>query len=464
VKVTTEKLPGSLVALEIELDRDQVEKGLERAARRLSQKYNIPGFRKGKAPRFIVENYFGRPALLEEATDDMLQKAFKSALEQENVDPIGQANLDHVHFDEEPYHFRVVVPVSPTVELPDYRAIRSPIETQDVTDEMVQRALETRRDKHAVLRELDEPRPAQQGDELSVEMEALVDGEPVEPRPEGQPISPSTLILEPERLVEGLYDGLLGATVDQELEIRSQMAEDHPNEKLQGKEVTFATKVLGIKERLLPDWDELPTLEEFDGTLDELREKTREELIESAKSVAERDSVNGYIRQLVDASTFDIPNVLIERQADGMLKDQEQEYVRYGVKPEQVYEYRGVKREDLIRDLLPEAEGRLKTTLALQSVVRGEALSVTPAEIDAELESTLATYNEEQRDQMRQLLGSSYLSMIAETALDKKLRSHILLLANGTAPSQQDGAARGDTAETAEAAEPQPEAAEQVEG
>ncbi len=99
MKVTTEKLPKSLLTVDVELDQAQVEKGLDRAARRLSQKYNIPGFRKGKAPRFIVENYFGRSALVEEASEDLINKAFKEALEQEQIAPVGRANLETVHFD-----------------------------------------------------------------------------------------------------------------------------------------------------------------------------------------------------------------------------------------------------------------------------------------------------------------------------------------------------------------------------
>jgi len=160
VKVTKEKLPKSLLSLEIELDREQVEKGLDRAARRLSQKYNIPGFRKGKAPRFIVENYFGRPTLIEEASEDLINKAFKQALDQEGINPVGQASLANISFDEPPYRFSVTVPVPPTTTLPDYRAIQAPFEPDELTDEMVADAMDTRRERHVVLREPEEPRPA----------------------------------------------------------------------------------------------------------------------------------------------------------------------------------------------------------------------------------------------------------------------------------------------------------------
>jgi trigger factor len=121
-----------------------------------------------------------------------------------------------------------------------------------------------------------------------------------------------------------------------------------------------------------------------------------------------------------------------------MLKVQEQEYSRYGIKPEQVYEYRGQKREDLIEELKPEAEQRVKTSLALQGIVRAEGMTVSPEEVDAEVESTLAQYDAAQREQVRAMLSTNLRAMMADTALDKKLRAYIVLLATGVAPSQQD--------------------------
>jgi trigger factor len=170
-----------------------------------------------------------------------------------------------------------------------------------------------------------------------------------------------------------------------------------------------------------------------------LREKTRNELLDSAKNVAERTSVDDYIRTLVESSTFDIPEALIEREADMMLKQQEQEYVRYGIKAEQVYEYRGVKREDLVTENLPAAEARIKRSMALQELIRSEDLKVDDAEVDAQIEQNLGTTEDEaQRENMRKLLGGQFRTMMIEAAMDKKLREHVLLLAAGNAPSQAE--------------------------
>src|SRR5919205_1726546 len=146
VKVTTERLPKSLIALDIELDQQQVNKGLERAARKLSQQYTIPGFRPGKAPRFIVENYLGRARIMEEASDDLINKAFQDALKQEQIAPVGKASLENV--EEKPFRFRVTVPVEPVVELPDYRSYQLPYAPDPVSDELVERLLEAQREQH----------------------------------------------------------------------------------------------------------------------------------------------------------------------------------------------------------------------------------------------------------------------------------------------------------------------------
>ncbi len=449
MKITTEKLPKSLLALEIELDRDRVEKGLDRAARRLSQKVNIPGFRKGKAPRFIVENYFGREALIEEAYEDLINKAFKEALEQEGITPVGRASLEEAHFEDEPFRFRVTVPVAPTVTLPDYRAIRAPLEVPEVTDEMLDQAMESRRERHVVLREPEEPRPARQGDQLTVQIESFVDGEPLEERAEGAEVPESTLVLEPDRLVPGLYEGLIGMVPDETRAIIVQMPEDHANERVRGKEVTFQVKLLRLQERLLPEWDELPVLEEFEGNLEELREKTRAELADDLREAAERETLDAYLRQLIAQTEFDIPDALIEQEADQLLHQQEREFARYGITLEQMLQYRGKTHDEAVEELKPQAEERLKTTLALREIVRREGLSIADREIDEEVARMVASYEEEQRERARALLSNQLRSTVAGTVLDKKLRERLIAIATGNAPPlevREAAAVEGDQA------------------
>jgi trigger factor len=434
VKVTSEKLPKSLLALDIELDRDQVEKGLDRAARRLSQKVNIPGFRKGKAPRFIVENYYGRSALIEEAYEDLVNKAFKAALDQEQIAPVGQANLENVNFNEAPFHFRVTVPVAPTTILPDYRAIRVPFEPRELTDEMLSEALESRRERHVVLREPEEPRPAQQGDQLTVQLESFLNGEPLEERAEGAPPPESTIVLEPGRLIPGLYEGLIGISPDEEREVIAHMPEDHANEKVRDKDVTFNVKLLRLQERLLPEWDELPVLEEFEGTLDDLRAKTREELAENLRLNSERETIDAYIKQLIEQTGYDVPDAMIEQEADDLLHQRGHEFERYGINLDQMLQYRGQTHDEAVEELKPQAEERLKSMLVLREIVRSEGLAADESEIEAEIARLLDTYEEDQRERAQVLLSTQMRPTIAGTVIDKKLRDRLFEIATGVAP------------------------------
>jgi trigger factor len=449
VKVTTEKLPKSLLALDIELEREQVEKGLDRAARRLSQKVNIPGFRKGKAPRFIIENYFGRAALIEEASEDLINKAFKEALQQTGVDPIGRSNLEEVAFAEEPFRFRVTVPVAPTIALPDYRTLRAPLDISEVTDEMVEQAMASRRERHVVLQEPEEPRPAQSGDQLTVQLESFLDGEPLEERDEDAEIPESTLILEPDRLVPGLYEGLLGIVPDETRELTLHMPAEHTNEQVRDKDVSFKVKLLRLQQRLLPEWDELPSLEEFEGTLDELRAKTRTELEESAREAAEQETADAFIKQLIGQMTYDLPDALITQEADYMLHQQALEFERYGITLDQMLQFRGKNHDEAVEELKPQAEERLKTMLTLQEIFKNESLVVADDEVDAEVDRMVGTYEEEQRDRARTLLSTQLRATVTSSVIDRKLRERLVAIATGEAPALALAAPADDTDDAA---------------
>lgn len=457
MKVTTERLPKSLLALDIELDRDQVEKGLDRAARRISQKVNIPGFRKGKAPRFIVENYFGRAALIEEAYEDLVNRSFREALEQEQIEPVGKASLGDVEFDNEPFRFRVTVPIAPTVTLPDYTAIHVPLEPSTITDEQVEQAMAERRERHVVLREPEEPRPAQQGDQLTVQIESSVDGEPLEQRPEGQEIPESDLIMEPDRLVPGLFDGLVGIQPDETREVTVHMPEDHANEQVRGKDVVFKVTVKRVQERLLPDWDELPVLEEFEGTLDELRAKTRSDLEENARKEAERAVVDEYVKRLIEQTEFDIPDAMIEHEALHLLEEQGRQFERYGISLDQMLQYRGKTREEAAEEFYPQGEERLKNQLVLAEVVQREGLTVDNADVDVEIERIVASYPEEERERSLAILSSQLRSNVASSVLSQKLQERLLQIAISAtpAPAAENAPAEQDAALEPAATEPQ---------
>jgi trigger factor len=459
VKITTEKLPKSLLALQIELDKERFERGLDQAARRLSQKYPIHGFRPGKAPRFMIERTFGREALIEEASEDLINKAFRDALKEQAIEPVGQASLQGID-SPEPFTFTVHVPVQPTVDVGDYHTISVPLELEPVTDDQVERAMDVVRDRHMVLKELDEPRPAQEGDQLKVKLETVVEGEEKAEDEASDEASDEakeqTMDLVKGRLVDELHDGLIGMSVGESKEIVAAMPEDHANEEVRGKTVTFKVEVTGIQERMLPEWDELPTLENFEGTLDELRAKTRADLESSAKTAAERKTLDSYIEKLVEQTSYDIPDVMIHDLAHQMLHDQEQQFSRYGITLDQMLQFRGQTHEQAIEALEPDAERQTKVTLALREVVRREGLDTSQDELQDEMSRMLQEYDEGERENVAQILQSQLLPSVANSVLDRKLRERLVAIATGTAPAPAEAPA----AEGSDEAEPTTEPVE----
>lgn len=442
MKISAERLPKSLIALDIEPDTATIEKEMNKAAKRVANKVNIPGFRKGKAPRFMIENYYGREIIREEATDEIIQVAFKAAIKQEGIDPVAQATIEKVEF--EPFRFRVLVPVEPTVTLGDYRAISMDLKEEEITEELVEHSMDSLREKHVVLQAPEGERPAQDGDQLTVVMESYdTEGNLLDEREEGQEPEETPVVLDAKRILPDLYQGLLGVAAGEERSITTTLPDDHPNEKVRGTEVTFKVQVKDIQQRILPEWDELPALQEFEGDVDALRADTRTRLTTNAAEHSRRELLNSYIEELVKLTEYDIPEAMIRERADEMLHQQVGELARYGISLEQYLQITNKTHDAAVDELLAPAEESLKSSLALREIVAREQLAVEPSEVDAEVETLLLDYPEDRRDFVRERLNSELRSSVAASVLDKKLRDRIVAIATGAAaaPAAADAAA-----------------------
>jgi trigger factor len=427
-------MPSGRVALDIELDETQLEKGLDRAARRLSKEMQIPGFRKGKAPRFIVERYFGKDALLEEASNELMNRAFDEAVKQELIAPIAPPNVETIDV-QDGFRFRVVVPIAPTVVLSDYHALSFPLEVEPLTEEMITSALEQVRDKHVALRELDEPRPSAMGDLVKAKVNIIVDEQSII----GQGLTiddgdEQEFVMLPDRLIPGLYEDLLGIQVGEEHEIVTRFNENHDNESIAGKEGIFKLRVLDIQERVLPEWDELPELEEFTGTLEELRAAIIESVKNSLTMQAREKVYEEAINLLIAESQYDIAEVSIEAEANQMLKQFEQKYTSLGIAPEQLYAYMNTDRDTLLRKQFPEAEQQLKTLLALTQFAEEEELAVDVVDIEQFL-SEMVTANPSLANHVRDpRFFEEYGDQVMMMVLQRKAKDHLVTVVTGVEP------------------------------
>ncbi len=450
MKVTTERLPKSVVALDIELEQQQVEKGLDRAARKLSQKYSIPGFRPGKAPRFIVENYLGRARIMEEASDDLINKAFQDALKQEQISPVGKASLENV--EEKPFRFRVTVPVEPAVELTDYRSYQLPYEPEPVSDETVQKLLDAQREQHSVLRELEEPRPAQEGDMLTVtmtsdldedeEVDDEVDEEQASDEDAGE-LEGRQLALVEGRVRPEIYQTLIGAQPGETRTVTVHHGEDDEDETLRGRDVTYTIEVMNVQERLLPDWDELPTLTDFDGDFEALRANARARLAHAAEERARKSLLDAFVERAVAETPLEIPEAMIEERAGKLFHEQVAQFSRYGLTEDQYLSATGRSHEEAVAEFHAAAEQDVRRSLVLRELIRREDLNLSPEDVSAELDRFLEDYGPERRQEVLPLLQSPNMTtMIASSALDRKLRDRLVGIATGQAQGagQESGA------------------------
>ena len=482
MKVTTERLPKSLIALDIELDRQQVDKGLDRAARKLSQQYSIPGFRPGKAPRFIVENYLGRARILEEASDDLINKAFQDAIKQENISPVGRPNLENV--EENPFRFRVTVPVEPTVELADYRSYGLPYAPEPVSDETVQKLLDAQREQHAVLREPEEPRPAQPGDMLTVTMSSeldedededefdedeldedleaeldeaialdaeeddeddedeadddieLLDDEDEEGEPEEQ-----QLALVEGRMRPEIYQALVGAQPGETRTVTVHYGEDEEQEALRGRDVTYTLEVKNVQDRLLPEWDELPTLTNFEGDFEAMRATARRRLEHASEEKARQGLLDAFVDRATSDAQIDIPDAMVDERAHELFHEQVAQFSRYGLTEEQYLSALGKSHDEAIGEFRATAEEDVRRSLILREFIRREGLDLQEQDIADERERFLQDYGEDQRETMRPLLESADMTrVLASAALDRKLRDRLIAvtsigISTGDAPA-----------------------------
>ena len=464
MKVTTERLPKSIVALDIEIDQQQVNKGLERAARKLSQQYTIPGFRPGKAPRFIVENYLGRARIMEEASDDLINKAFQDALKQENISPVGKPNLENV--EESPFRFRVTVPVEPVVELGDYRAYDIPYEVEPVSDETVAKLLDAQREQHVVLQELEEPRPAQEGDMITVTLSSDIDDEDDDEDDddldeeddedldaeleldnedgeddlddeddeddEGEDDKEEKIALVQDRVRPEIYEALIGVQPGDTRTITIHYDEDEESEQLRGRDVTYTLTVKNVQERLLPDWEELPTLTDFEGDIEALRANARSRLEHAAEERARKKVIDAILERAVAETQIEIPDAMIEERAAEMFHEQVAQFAQYGITEEQFLSISGKSHEEAVGEFSERAEQDVRRSLIVREIIRREDLKLEEQDLQQEMARFLADFGPEREAEVRSMLENPRIgTMIASAALDRKLRDRLVAIARG---------------------------------
>jgi len=399
VKAKAEKIENSQVVLEVEVDPEEEENSLEEAYRRLVKKAEIPGFRKGKAPRAMFERFIGRDVLLQEAMERLVPQLLARAIEEQELEPIDQPEVEIIQTD--PVVFKATVPLSPTVELGEYKEIRIPREPVEVADEDVDRVIERLREEQAPWAPVE--RPVQLGDLVVMDVEGKIGEETLDKR-EGIQYQVFADFAFP---VPGFSEKLVGVEKGKEAEFTISFPADHERDELAGNECWFKVLIGEIKEKKLPELDDefaKSVGEEFDS-LDALRERIAANL----RGMAEEQATRGYEEQVIDAvvdqANVEFPPVLIERDIDGMIGEQERELRANRMSLEDYLARTQMSPEQLREELRPLATKRVTRSLVLSKVMEDEAIEVADQELDGEVE-TMAQAAGDKADELRQFFKS----------------------------------------------------------
>lgn len=392
MKVNLEKIEKNVVALQVEVEEEKFNKALEKAYKKVVQKVNIPGFRKGKAPRALVERHVGKEYLREEALDLIIPEAYFEAVQETGIEPIDKPSVDLVENEEgKPLVFKATVEVKPEVELGQYIGLEVERHFDEPSEEEINAELEKLRTRHAQLVNL-EDQSAEVGDIAVIDFEGFVD-EVAFPGGTGTDYS---LELGSNTFIPGFEEQLVGVKVGDNKEVNVSFPENYHAAELAGKPAVFKVNVKAIKRKELAVLDDefAKDVSEFDS-LQELKDDILNRLKEAAKAQAETRLKDELVDKAVEVSQVDVPDIMVEQKIDFLLQNFEQRLKMQGLQLEDYVKFSGTDMAALRADYRSAAEKSVKIDLVLEAIAAKEKVEATEEDLEAKVAEMAAQYNSE---------------------------------------------------------------------
>ncbi len=391
MKVKVENVEKNVVQLEIEVDAAKFEEGMQQSYKKNVSKFNVPGFRKGKAPRNIIERYYGEQALYDDAINIVCSEAYDNAIEENNIQPVDRPEIDIVQIgNKENLIFTAKVTVKPEVELGAYMGVEVKKAEANVTDEDVENEFNKVVEKNARLVSVTD-RPIQSGDTAVIDFEGFIDSVPFE----GGKGEDYSLVIGSGTFIPGFEDQLIGKNVADDVDVNVTFPEEYGKEDLNGKEALFKVLVKEIKVKELPAVDDefAKDISEFD-TLEEYKKDLRNKLEESAKNKAERDNEESVIQAVVENATVDVPNVMVEKHIDAMARDFDMRLRYQGLDLQRYMEMMGTDFEGFREQFRERAANEVKIQLVVEKIGQVENVEATDADVEEEITKTAEAYKQ----------------------------------------------------------------------
>jgi trigger factor len=404
---TMKQLDPTQVELEIQISSDEFDKAQDAAFRKLVRSAKIPGFRPGKVPRKIFENTYGTATIMDRALEDLVPEKYAEAVKEHAIEPLARPEMEMLPEEEgQPMRFKAVVAVRPPIEPAPYEGIEVEDVPEKAGDDDLDQALETMRKNAATLIPVD--RPVQLGDTATIDYAGQIDGVPFD----GGTATGQQAEIAEERFIPGFASGIVGMNAGETREINVKFPDEYGATELAGKDATFTITVHEIKEPELPELDdEFAKRVSQHQTLAELKEEVRGRLDGVAAQKARRAISTELLDKLVAANDFPLPQVLVEREIDGLLDESRQYIARMGISWDEYLKQSEKSEEQIRADFREEAERRVKTTLLIEEIAKREKIETSPADLEAELGALARQYGQP-REKILELLGRNIGALV----------------------------------------------------
>lgn len=389
MSVQVENLEKSMAKLTIEVSAEKLEEALQEAYNRQKGKISLPGFRKGKVPRNMVEKMYGPEIFYEDAANILMQKEYGPAVKESGVDVVSQPEIDLVQLEKgKPFIFTATIAVKPEVTLGKYMGVTVTKIDTTVTDEEVDAEVERQRESNARSITV-EDRPVADGDTAVIDFEGFVDGEAFE----GGKGENFALVIGSHSFIDTFEEQLIGKNAGDEVEVNVTFPEEYQAADLAGKPALFKVKINEIKGKELPELDDefAQDVSEFD-TLAEYKEDLKKKLQQQKEYQAKRDKEDEAIRKIVDKSKMELPEPMIEMQVQNIINDFATRISQQGLSMEQYMQFSGATIDSLKEQVRPDAIERIQSSLVLEAIAKEENIEVSDEEVDKELEKLAVAY------------------------------------------------------------------------
>ena len=392
MSVQVEKLEHNMAKLTIEVEASKFDAAMKNAYNKKKGSFNLPGFRKGKVPMYIIEKEYGAGVFYEDAANELMPEAYAEALEESGLDVVSRPEVDVTQIGKgQNFIFTAEVALKPEVKLGQYKGLDVQKDSADVTDEDVEHELHHMQEHNSRLISVDD-RAVESGDTTTIDFEGSVDGVPFE----GGKAENYDLEIGSNTFIPGFEDQIIGMKIDEEKDVKVKFPEEYFSKELAGKDAVFKVKLHEIKKKELPELDDefAKDVSEFD-TLDELKADIKAKQEKQNEEKAKYETQDAVIKALCEKTKVEIPSGMVEMEVENMLKDFEQRLAYQGLNLEQYFKMMGKTEEEVKKEYEPQAIEGIKSRLALEAVIKAEKIEATDKEVEDKMKEMAKNYGKE---------------------------------------------------------------------